>query len=43
MVATFPDAHLEVIGDARLFSHEERPADVARAMLPTLTVAGRTT
>lgn len=37
MVAEFPDAHIEVIEGAGLFSHEERPADVARALLPTLT------
>jgi len=37
MVGSFPDAQLEVIEGAGLFSHEERPADVARALLPTLT------
>lgn len=37
MVASFPDARLEVIEGAGLFSHEERPAEVARALLPTLT------
>jgi pimeloyl-ACP methyl ester carboxylesterase len=37
MVAEFPDARIEVIDGAGLFSHEERPADVARALLPTLT------
>jgi len=37
MVDTFPDARLQVISGTRLFSHEERPADVARALLPTLT------
>jgi pimeloyl-ACP methyl ester carboxylesterase len=37
MVAQFPDARIEVIEGAGLFSHEERPADVARALLPTLT------
>ena len=37
MVAGFPDARIEVIEGAGLFSHEERPADVARALLPTLT------
>ncbi len=36
MVATFPDARLDVIAGAGLFSHEERPADVARALVPTL-------
>ncbi len=39
MVADFPDAHLTVIADAGLFSHEERPADVAEALLPLLTAA----
>jgi pimeloyl-ACP methyl ester carboxylesterase len=39
MVAEFPDARIEVIEGAGLFSHEERPADVARALLPTLTGA----
>jgi pimeloyl-ACP methyl ester carboxylesterase len=37
MVIDFRDAHLEVIPGAGLFSHEERPAEVAAAMLPTLT------
>lgn len=36
MVATFPDARLAVIEGAGLFSHEERPAEVAKALLPTL-------
>lgn len=36
MVADFPDAQLEVIAGAGLFSHEERPAEVARALLPVL-------
>jgi pimeloyl-ACP methyl ester carboxylesterase len=36
MVATFPDARLEVIEGAGLFCHEERPAEVARALLPVL-------
>lgn len=36
MVATFPDATLAEIGNARLFSHEERPQEVALALLPTL-------
>ncbi len=36
MVGTFPDARLEVIKGAGLFSHEERPAEVARALLPVL-------
>lgn len=37
MVGDFPDASLTVIPDAGLFSHEERPAEVAEALLPTLT------
>lgn len=36
MVSTFPDARLSVIGGAGLFSHEERPAEVAAALLPTI-------
>jgi len=37
MVGSFPDARLEVIGGAGLFAHEERPAEVAQALLPVLT------
>ncbi len=37
MVDTFPNAKLEVIDDAALFVHEERPGDVARVLLPVLT------
>ncbi len=37
MVDTFADAELAVIDDAALFSHEERPEEVATALLPTLT------
>ena len=37
MVAGFPDARIEVIEGAGLFSHEERPTEVAQALLPTLT------
>lgn len=37
MVDTFPDASIEIIEGAGLFSHEERPAEVANALLPTLT------
>jgi haloalkane dehalogenase len=37
MVSEFPDARLEVIEEAALFCHEERPAQVAEALLPTLT------
>lgn len=36
MVETFPDARLHVVPDAKLFVHEERPEQVAEAMLPTL-------
>ncbi|MGD9995558.1 MAG: alpha/beta fold hydrolase [Ilumatobacteraceae bacterium] len=39
MVAEFADARIEPIPGAGLFAHEERPADVARALLPTLTGA----
>jgi pimeloyl-ACP methyl ester carboxylesterase len=39
MLPEFADARLEVIPGAGLFAHEERPADVARALLPTLTAA----
>jgi pimeloyl-ACP methyl ester carboxylesterase len=37
MVATFRDAQLEVIAGAGLFAHEERPAEVAAALLPVLS------
>lgn len=37
MVSTFPHAELAVIEGAALFSHEERPAEVAAALLPVLT------
>ena len=40
MVDTFPDARLTVVPGAGLFSHEERPAEVAAALLPTLTGTG---
>lgn len=36
MVGSFPDPRLAVIKGAGLFSHEERPAEVARALLPVL-------
>ncbi len=36
MLETFPDARLESVEGAGLFSHEERPAEVARALLPIL-------
>jgi pimeloyl-ACP methyl ester carboxylesterase len=41
MVDQFPDAQFTVIEGAGLFAHEERPAEVARALLPTLTGARR--
>ena len=41
MVREFPDAHLTVVDDASLFVHEERPAEVAQALLPVLTGRGR--
>ncbi len=40
MVGTFPDARLHVVEGASLFVHEERPEDVAQALLPVL-LAGR--
>ncbi len=36
MVETFPDARLHVVEGARLFSHEEFPAEVAAALVPVL-------
>jgi pimeloyl-ACP methyl ester carboxylesterase len=36
MVDEFADARLAVIDDASLFCHEERPAEVAEALLPVL-------
>jgi len=39
MVGDFRDARLTVITDAGLFAHEERPAEVAQALLPVLTAA----
>lgn len=36
MVPTFPDARLTVVAGAGLFAHEERPAEVAAALLPVL-------
>lgn len=36
MVATFPRARLQIVPGAALFAHEERPAEVAAALLPTL-------
>ncbi len=40
MLASFPDATLHVIAGAGLFSHEERPAEVAQALLPLLVDNG---
>ena len=37
MLPTFPDADLRMIPGAGLFSHEERPAEVADALLPTIS------
>lgn len=37
MVPSFHDARLAVIPGGRLFVHEERPAEVAAALLPVLT------
>ena len=37
MVDTFPQARLAEIEGAGLFAHEERPAEVAAALLPALT------
>jgi pimeloyl-ACP methyl ester carboxylesterase len=37
MVSTFPNATIDVIAGAGLFSHEEAPAEVAAALLPALT------
>lgn len=36
MVSTFPDARLHVQEGASLFAHEERPREVAEALLPVL-------
>ena len=36
MVSTFADARLAVIKGTGLFSHEERPAEVANALLSVL-------
>ena len=36
MAATFPNARLEIVEGAGLFAHEERPAEVAEALLPVL-------
>ncbi len=39
MVASFSNANLTIIAGAGLFSHEERPVQVAEALLPMLTAA----
>jgi haloalkane dehalogenase len=39
MVRSFPNASLKVIAGAGLFAHEERPAEVAEALLPVLSAA----
>ena len=36
MVSTFSNAQLHVVSGAKLFVHEERPEEVATAMLPTI-------
>jgi haloalkane dehalogenase len=41
MIGDFTDASLTVVQGAGLFSHEERPAEVARALLPMLTGTAR--
>ena len=40
MADTYADTHLTVIADAKLFVHEERPAEVAAALLPALAGTG---
>lgn len=40
MADTFPDARLAVVEGAGLFAHEERPAEVAAALVPVLTEQG---
>ncbi|MEZ5343339.1 MAG: alpha/beta hydrolase [Acidimicrobiales bacterium] len=39
MVASFPNASIDVLEGVGLFAHEESPAAVAAALLPTLTEA----
>ena len=41
MVSSFPNAELQIVPGAGLFSHEERPEAVAAALLPTLTRLSR--
>jgi pimeloyl-ACP methyl ester carboxylesterase len=36
MVDTFANARLTIVPDAKVFVHEERPEEVAAALLPTL-------
>lgn len=38
MVPTFPNASIDVIEGAGLFSHEEAPAEVAASLLPAITI-----
>ena len=40
MADTYAGTHLTVIADAKLFVHEERPAEVAAALLPALAGTG---
>jgi pimeloyl-ACP methyl ester carboxylesterase len=39
LAASFPRATLDVVEGGALFAHEERPSEVARALLPLLTTA----
>lgn len=39
LVGSFPEARISVVAGAGLFSHEERPAEVAAALLPVLVAA----
>ncbi|MEM6927058.1 MAG: alpha/beta hydrolase [Myxococcota bacterium] len=41
MLDSFPDARLHVVRDASLFVHEERPEEVANALLPVLRTEAR--
>ena len=41
MVGTFADARLHVVQGAKLFSHEEKPQEVAGALVPVLTAVSR--
>ncbi|MGI9616200.1 MAG: alpha/beta fold hydrolase [Acidimicrobiales bacterium] len=42
MVSTFPDASIDVIEGAGLFSHEEAPVEVAASLLPVLGTSPQT-